>query len=264
LKDAFLFYKNKFTKIFPWIFVSSVTVVVARLILLPEVARTRFFGDWWESFIGGLFFGMSTPDLFFIGINALANTVVLYVVYKNIASDAVKVKINFSLPAFLGVFLVTLVVYGLLYALGGWGVFFLLFTYVSFLLIAFSPVASGQNFFQATGRSWQLIGSNYPQLFILHVVLLLITFSFLMILSAPLIYMYLNIFTWNFAKTDTWINDVLYFIELLIKVLSFYMTLPVIAACAAYLYYSCAEIMEASNLYESIENFGKARSKYRR
>src|SRR5262249_24837633 len=112
-------------------------------------------------------------------------------------------------------------------------------------------------------RSLSLLGSNYSQVFVLHLVLLLIMFSFLMILSAPLIYMYLGIFKWNFAKADTWINDILSFIELFIKVLSYYMTLPIIAACSAYLYYSLSEIMDASNLRQSIETFG-AGKKYRK
>jgi hypothetical protein len=154
--------------------------------------------------------------------------------------------------------------YGMLYALEGWGVLLLLFTYVCFLLTAFAPVTYREGFTQVIGRSWSLLGSNFSQVFILHIVLLLIAFSFLVILSAPLIYMYLSIFKWNFAKADTWINDVLFYIELLIKILSFYMTLPIIAACAAYLYYSLAEITDASHLRQAIDTFGAGKPKYTR
>jgi uncharacterized membrane protein SpoIIM required for sporulation len=264
LKDAFLFYKNKFSKMFPWIFGVSLIVTACRWLMLSQTSQLRFLGEWWQNFFGELLFGMATPNPWFIGINAIANSVVLYVVYKNIVTDAMKEKFRFSIVAFLGIFLVMAVVYGLLYALDGWGAFILFFTYASFLLAAFAPVAYREGFAQGIARSWALMGSNYAQVFILHIVLLLITFSFLVILSAPLVYMYLEIFKWNFAKADTWINDVLYFVELLIKVLSFYLTLPILAACAAYLYYSLSEIMDASYLRESIEAFGTSKSKYGR
>jgi uncharacterized membrane protein SpoIIM required for sporulation len=264
LKDAFLFYKNKFSKMFPWIVGVSLVVTACRWAMLSQTSQLRFLGEWWQNFFGELLFGMGTPNLYFIGINAFANSVVLYVVYKNIVADSIKEKLPFSVISFLGIFLVMGIVYGLLYALGGWGAFILFFTYASILLAAFAPLAWREGFAQGIGRAWSVMASNYSQVFILHIVLLLITFSFLVILSAPLVYMYLEIFKWNFAKADTWINDILYFVELFIKVLSFYMTLPILAACAAYLYYSLSEIMDASHLRESIESFGTSKSKYGR
>jgi len=264
LKDAFLFYKNKFSKLFPWIFGVSLFVAACRWTLLEQSSQMRFLGEWWENFFGELFFGMGTPNFFFIGINALANTIVLYVIFKAIASDSMKTKLKFSARSFLSIFVVMIVVYGLLNALGGWGSLILFFTYVSFLLFAFSPVATREGLTPATGRAWELMSSNYSQVFVLHIVLLLITFSFLVILSAPLIYLYLSIFKWNFARADTWINDILFFVELFIKVLSFYLTLPILAACAAYLYYSLAEITDASYLRESIDTLGSSKSKYTR
>ncbi|MEJ0033964.1 MAG: hypothetical protein WDO15_28165 [Bacteroidota bacterium] len=114
-------------------------------------------------------------------------------------------------------------------------------------------------------RAKDLVASSFSQVFVLHLVLLLISFSFLLILSAPLVYMYLNIFKMNFAKADTWVNDVLYFVEIFIKVLAFYMTLPVVAASVAYLYYSLSEIMEASHLRQAIDSFGSSlKSKFAR
>jgi hypothetical protein len=264
LKDAFLFYKNKFSKIFPWILGASLVVTTGRWLLLRDLHQFRVGADWWLSFFGELFFGMGTPNVYFIGINALANSVVFYVVYRMIAGDAVKGKQPFRLVSFLGVFLVMAVVYGMLYALGAWGVFILLFTFVCFLLGAFAPFARSEGFSSGIGRAWNLIGTNFPQVLLLHLVLLLITFSFLIILSAPLVYMYVTIFRWNFAMTDTWINDVIYFFELFIKALSFYMTLPILAACSAYLYYSLSEIMDASHLRHSIDMFGAEKQKYGR
>jgi hypothetical protein len=264
LKDAFLFYKNKFSKMFPWILGAALVVTVCRWFLMRDIVQFRYIGEWWENFFGELLFGMGTPNVFFIGINGFANTVVLYVVYRIIASDETKTKQPFNVRLFFGVFLVMASVYGLLYALGGWGAFILFFSFVCFLMAGFTPFAQGEGFASGVGRAWNLLGANFSQVLVLHIVLLLITFSFLIILSAPLVYMYLTIFKWNFAKTDTWINEVLSFVELFIKVLSFYMTLPIIAACSAYLYYSLSEIMDASNLRQSIERFGTVKQKYGR
>jgi uncharacterized membrane protein SpoIIM required for sporulation len=264
LKDAFLFYKSKFSKLFPWILGVTLVVTSARWFLLYDATRVRFTFDWWITFFGQLFFGMGTPNVFFIGINALANTAILYVVYRLIGNDEMKARQPFNLVLFLGIFLVMIVVYGLLYALEGWGAFILLFTFVCFLLGGFAPFGHREGFTNGIGRAWNLLGANYSQIFILHLVLLLITFSFLIILSAPLVYLYLTVFKWNFAKTDTWINDILYFVELFIKILSFYMTLPILAACSAYLYYSLSEIMDASHLRQSIETFGVGKQKYGR
>ncbi|HZY82670.1 MAG TPA: stage II sporulation protein M [Cyclobacteriaceae bacterium] len=262
LKDAFLFYKDKFAKMAPWILGVSLVVTTGRWWLLREVVTTRAEIDWWVQFFGQLLFGMGTPDIYFIGVNALATSIVLYVIFRLISSDAAKEKQPFNLAAFLGIFLIMGAVFGLLYALEGWGVFILIFTFVCFLLGAYATIGSGEGFASGIGRAWQLLGASYSQVLVLHLVLLLITFSFLSILSAPLVYMYLNILKWQFAEADVWINDVLYFVELFIKVLSFYLTLPIIAACSAYLYYSLSEVMDASHLRQSIENFGVTKEKY--
>lgn len=262
LKDSFLFYKRSIGKLFPWILGVSFIVTGGRWYLLNDVSQFRVVGDWWESIISNLFFAIVTPNVFFILINGFGNAVVLYVVYRMIWNDATKTKMPFKLTLFLGIFLVTAAVYGMLYALGGWAVFILIFTFVCFLLAAFAPVAEGQGFVSGIGRSWNLLGADYSQVFILQVVLILVTTSFMLILSAPLSGLYLSIFKWNFAKADTWINDILYFVELFIKVLSFYMTLPIVAACAAYLYYSLSEIMDASHLRSSIESFGVDKPKH--
>jgi uncharacterized membrane protein SpoIIM required for sporulation len=264
LKDAFLFYKNKFAKMFPWIFGVSLIVAICRYQLMKEQMLLRFIGEWWQRFFGELLFGIGTPNVYFIGINAFATTVVTYVIYKGIASDAQKARLKFDIGSFLGIFLLMAAVFGILYTLEGWGVLILLFTFACFQLAAFVPVGSGEGFFPSMGRAKDLIGGMYSQVLVLHLVLLLITFSFLMILSAPLIYMYLNIFKWNFAKADTWVNDVLFFIEIFIKVLSFYMTLPILAASAGYLYYSLSEIMDASSLRQAIDTFGSVKSKLSR
>lgn len=264
LKDGFLFYKKNFSKMFPWILGVSIVVGTARWLALDELLHFRFLGGWWERMFTELFFAMETPNVFFIVINALATSVVLYVVYRLIANDASGTREPFRITFFLGVLLLMLAVYGILYSLGGWGVFILLFTYVCFMLAAYTPMADRAGFTSGIARSWNLFGADYSQVFILHIVLLLIVLSCMVIFSAPLAGLYVTIFKWNFARADTWINNVLFFVEVLIKVMAFYMTLPIIAACSAYLYYSMSEIMDASNLRESIEGFGTQKRTYER
>ncbi|MEJ0033965.1 MAG: hypothetical protein WDO15_28170 [Bacteroidota bacterium] len=95
-----------------------------------------------QRLLGELVFAMGTPNVYFIVINALATSVVLYVVYKSIAADAFKRKLKFNIGSFLGIFIVMGVVYGLLYAATGWGIMILLFLFTCFLLAAFVPIAS--------------------------------------------------------------------------------------------------------------------------
>jgi hypothetical protein len=264
LKDGFLFYKGTIGKMFPWIFGVSAVIATGRWFLLKDMSQFRFFEEWWQRIMTELFFAMETPNVFFILINALGCSVILYIVFRTIANDAKKTKLPFKPASFLGVFLVMSAMYGMLYALGGWAVAILLFTFVCFVLGAFAPIAEGNGFVSGIGRAWNLFGAEYSQVFVLHIVLILISLSFLTVFSAPLTGLYVTIFKWNFAKADTWINDVLYFVELFFKVLAFYMTLPIVAACSAYLYYSLSEVMDATNLRESIESFGAEKPKYSR
>ncbi len=265
LKDAFLFYKNKIGKIFPWILGVALVVTTCRWFLMKDGLRLRFLSEWWQYVFGEIFFGMGIPNIFFIVINALGNSIVLYVVYRTIASDAAKTKLKFSLPSFLGTFLVMLLTYGILYSLGGWGVFLIFLLFLCLLIASFAPVAEIEgSFTYSIGRAWNLIGAYTSQVFILHIVLLVISVSLLMIMAAPLIYLYITFFKWNFAQADTWINDVLFFVEILIKILSFYLLLPILAACTSYLYYTLAEINDATHLRQSIDNFGAGKSKYSR
>jgi uncharacterized membrane protein SpoIIM required for sporulation len=264
LRDSFVLYKSRFAKLFPWIFGVSIVVTICRYLFMKDEVFLRFMDDWWVRFFQELWFAMGTPNLYFICINGLATTVVTYVACKIIVADATKAKLKFDIGSFFGIFVLMTAMFAILYALEGWGVLILLFTFVCFQLAAFTPMASGEGFFTSMGRAKDLLGSNYSQVFVLHVVLFLISFSFLMILSAPLIYMYMSIFQWNFAKADTWVTDVLFFVEIFIKVLSFYLTLPILVAAAAYLYYSLSEIVDASHLRQAIDSFGSAKSKFSR
>jgi hypothetical protein len=97
--------------------------------------------------------------------------------------------------------------------------------------------------------------------FELQIILFLLLFSFLLVLTAPVTYMYTSILSWNFGEDDTWARSVLQFIGLFIKVFSFYLIVPILAASVGYLYYTLEEIYSATNLKESISKIGTRTSK---
>jgi hypothetical protein len=98
----------------------------------------------------------------------------------------------------------------------------------------------------------------------LQIILLLLSFSFLLVLSAPIVYMYTSFIKWNFAQTDVWSRQVVHFVELFIKTFSFYMIVPILAASTGYLYFTLDEISSASYLKESISRVGTRTSKTNR
>jgi len=95
----------------------------------------------------------------------------------------------------------------------------------------------------------------------LQLILLLLSSSFLMVLSAPLIYVYTSIMELNFAETDVWAKNIIRFIEMFIKIISFYLIVPILAASTAYLYFTLKEVNTAFHLKESISQFGMRSSK---
>jgi hypothetical protein len=95
----------------------------------------------------------------------------------------------------------------------------------------------------------------------LQVILMLMAFSFLMILSAPLIYMNTTILQWNFAKSDTWSKNIIHFVELFVKIFTFNLIVPILAASAASMYFSLSEIISADSLKKAIANVGTRLSK---
>jgi hypothetical protein len=56
----------------------------------------------------------------------------------------------------------------------------------------------------------------------------------------------------NFTQMDTWINQLMLFVEVFIKFLAFYLLLPIVAICMAIVYYSLIEVASATYLKESI------------
>jgi hypothetical protein len=73
--------------------------------------------------------------------------------------------------------------------------------------------------------------------------------------------MNITVLQWNFAETDVWAKGVVHFIEIFFKIFAFNLIIPILAAGAAYLYFSLDEIQHAHHLKASIQNVGRKFSK---
>jgi uncharacterized membrane protein SpoIIM required for sporulation len=262
VKDAFVFYKKYANKLLGWVAAITLFMSCAEFFGGYERNSGRYTGEWWQYFFGNLFYGIKTPHPVFILINATGSSLILFRVLTLLDNDARNTLVRKgSWKSFIQIFLIFTVIYGALYSLGGWASFLLIFTFVMFLLLAFTQQWEKSNLIAAFGRTWELSAENIGRIMGMQLILLLMSFSFLMILSAPLIYMNTTILQWNFAKSDEWAQGIIRFVEIFVKTFGFNLILPVLVASSAYLYFSLTEILTADNLKKAITLIGMTESK---
>ena len=225
----------------------------------------RYNGEWWQSFFGGLFYAMKTPSIWFVLVNTLATTLIIFRSLKLLDLDIGKHQ-KFLWTTFIQSLVVIALIYIALLGLEAWGILFVICIFLFMLLIAYTQHAEQpQMLHESVFNAWELLKSNFGQVMGLQFTLLLMCASFLLILSAPLIYLYTSIFEWNFARTDVWSTRIIHFIELFIKILAFDMILPILVAGTGYLYFSLKELSGAEHLKKSIlevsEKYSKRRSR---
>lgn len=255
LKDAFTFYKGKFNRILSWVFVVSLASAAIDLIVETRSQELRYnYELWWNNLFSHLFYGMKTPDLFFVCLNTLATTVVVYQVYRLIGNQNNMTTRRLDFPVFMQLFALISVVYLSLFLLGAWGACILMLSFLFIVLATYFLFVGRLDIFSAISGAARVARKNFGQIMGLQLTLFLICFSFLLVLSAPLLYMYTTILKWNFANTDVWVHGIVNFIELLIKFMAFNLILPIVASCTAYLYFSLKEQGEANHLKTVISN----------
>jgi hypothetical protein len=86
--------------------------------------------------------------------------------------------------------------------------------------------------------------------------MLILSFSFLVVLSAPLVLMYTSIIEWNLALSGTWGRIAINFLETFVKVFSFNLIIPILALATGFLYFTLQEVNTAKNLKEAIARLG--------
>lgn len=264
LKDAFLFYKRHANKILTWTFWVTLLMTAGDFVMQLNQDRVEEFlvpPEWWNSILGDMFYAMHTPDLLYAAMNTLGATVLIHQVMRIADNEARKTATRFRFKTFIQTLIIVSVVYLALLYLQGWAVFLLLGCYFMTLLFVYTQLSENSNIFSAFGKSWALMGANFGQVFGLQCILLLTAFSFLLVLSAPLIYMYTSVLKWNFAETDLWAKHIVHFVELFIKIFAFNLILPILVASAAYMYFSLLEVLTADHLRHAIATVGSRLTK---
>ena len=255
LQDTFLFYSRFINKLLPWIAIVSLCFATACFFLKDPNIYLAFADEWWHELFTNISYMLETPTPVFILINTICASAIFYRTMMLIHGEANKTPAKFNILAFIQVAVMTSVMYGGIY-LGGLGMFLVIISFSLPLLMAFTQLTEKRNLLYGMAKGWTLFRGNPKQLIELQFILVILPFSFLAVLSAPLLYMYASILKWNFAQSDEWATHVIRFLEIFIKSFSFYLVLPMLAAGASYLYFNLKEIISAHYLKESIAQLG--------
>jgi uncharacterized membrane protein SpoIIM required for sporulation len=263
LKDTFLFYARYNAKFLPWIFFVSIGSSFCFFLFEQNAPVFLAESEWWEVLFTNIFFALNTPSVPFIFINGAAMGIIVYRVMQLVDAEAKKRTPSFDLKSFLQILVITTLFYGAIY-LGFLGVFVLICVFGILLFTCFIQLTEQSDLMYGFARGWELYGKNNNQGLGLQFIGLLLSFSFLLVLSAPLLYMHMNVIEWNFVVDDPWSKNAIHFVELFIKTFSFYLILPLICASMAYMYFSQEEVVSATSLKESIAKMGMRSSKSQR
>jgi uncharacterized membrane protein SpoIIM required for sporulation len=264
IKDSFLFYKRFGNQIVGWIAGISFLMALAEVGL--DLTRTEFLlmDEWYFYLSQNLFYGLKTPSLPVLIVNALGTAFIVYRVMMYIEAQSRNgTPRRYNMKALLQTLLISSLFYALIFALEEWGAFLAMILFTFFLLLSFVQHKEGVLFPVAVGRMFSLLQQNYGKVFGLEVIIFLLLISFLMILSAPVLYLNIEILQWNFAKTDEWAQKALDFLQVFIKLFGFNLTLPILAATSSFLYFSLREITTADYLKKSIDLVGSRLQKKR-
>lgn len=259
LKDTFQFYARQSSRIFPMIF--AVSAGLSLFFLIKEEEKlTITAGEWWIDFFSQMFFLLHTPDPLFILINSLAASLILYRIMNLIDQESKKSPWTTDRRSFAQLFIITAIIYTSVYF--GWlGVLFVTAGFGILIFVSFVQLTEKSNLVGALAQGWSLFNKNNSQGVGLQAIVLLLSFSFLLILYAPLRYIHTSVISWNFSAADPWSEKVIHFLELFIQTSSSYLILPLIASSMSYLYFSQVEVKTANYLKDSIAKMGSRISK---
>jgi uncharacterized membrane protein SpoIIM required for sporulation len=259
LKDAFQFYFRNSAALLSWSF--AVAVCLGLISLVFETEPLVFdASQWWVGLFGDMFYTLQMPTPLFICTNAIGTSLILYQVMKRIDVEAQQTIFSFDRKAFLHICVIMLAIYAAIY-FGILGILFALCAFGVLMFSGFVQLTQKSSLTHGLAEGWELFGKNNGQGVGLQFIVLLISLSFLLLFSAPLLYIHMNVLQWNFVASDAWSQAVIRLIQLFVKILPFYLVLPMFAASLSYLYYSQVEVVTATNLKESISNVGKQPSK---
>jgi uncharacterized membrane protein SpoIIM required for sporulation len=255
LKETFQFYSRNNASLFSLAFLVAAGTSVAFLFVEqdPYIIKN---GQWWVSLLSDMFFALRTPALPFIFVNGLGASLIIYRVMKLIDAESRKITITKDSRSFLQTLVIVMMIYALIY-LGAWGIVVAMISFGVLIFVAFVKLNQTSGLAHAINVGWDLFRKNNNQGLSLQFMVVLLSFGFLLVLSAPLLYIHLTVLKWNFVPTDQTAIVILNFLELLIKTFCFYLVLPIVAASISYLYFSQSEVSNAGTLKESIAKMGQ-------
>ncbi|HEU5146933.1 MAG TPA: stage II sporulation protein M, partial [Chryseosolibacter sp.] len=264
IKDAFAFYKKSFSSLFRWIALVTLLMCTAEFFLPEERSPLDLGFEPILYLLSNMYYGMKTNSLTYLAINAIGCSLIVYRVFMLIQRELFPSrKLLNDVGTFLQMIMPVALVYALLYWLDQWGVVLVAVTASLFLLMCFVQFFERPIILESITTTIRLCAGNFGQVMGLHFILLMMSFSFLLILSAPLLYMTTSILQWNFAETDVWSQNIIRFVEIFLKLLSLNLVIPVFASSLAFLYFSLREIYTAENLKLSIAQVGNKNVKGR-
>jgi uncharacterized membrane protein SpoIIM required for sporulation len=257
LKDTFHFYTRNANVFLSWIMIVSVVQagIIQYLRGVDSDVLTYITDSWFQQLLSSVFFAAQTETPWYILINSICAVLILYRTMALLDCEFKKAPFRLRPQSLLQLAVIVFLMYGLIY-LGIWGIIVLVGLIGIFLLAGFTQLTENSNFGSALTNAWTLVTSRTRQLFEFQAMILILSFSFLMVLSAPLVLMYTTFLKWNFALSDTWGQVAVKFIETFIKIFSFNLIIPIFAAGTGYLYFTLQEISTAAHLKQAIARIG--------
>ncbi|HET7179648.1 MAG TPA: stage II sporulation protein M [Chryseosolibacter sp.] len=253
LKDTFVWYKKFAERLFSWIALVTLGMTIAEMTSPVPRGDTITFYFWWQSLFSTVFYAMQTPSPLFIAINAIGTSLVAYRAFVLLDSDARKTPgRSWSMPIFMQTTVMIGALYAMMFFAGIWGNLLVMITFLIVIIFCFAQVSDRTNLISGIASGWRGCAENFGQVAGLQFILLMMAVCFLIVLSAPLLYINTTILQWNFAESDTWSQRVIEFVEIFVKVFAFNLVIPMIAASGAYLHYSLTEVSTAGHLKQSI------------
>lgn len=252
LKDSFILYKLYAGRIIPWVLVLSSILAIIHITLNDTSSDAAFYGEWWQYLLGNLYFALRTNDYISVAMTGVTSGIISYVTFDLFSAKKTKEKKLFDLGRFASILIISLLFYLILFWLKGFGTLLIILSFLFILLFGYTFFVKREaiSFWNLYS---QVSGARTPQIIGLQFILLLLSFTFLLILSTPLIYMYSSILQWNFTEDDVWTQNAVRFFEVFIKTASFYLVVPIFTFSASFLFHSLYEVGSAQSLKKNIE-----------
>ncbi|HTF21816.1 MAG TPA: stage II sporulation protein M [Chryseolinea sp.] len=251
LKDTFQFYSRQAPKLSSAIFVSALIVSLAQHFFKEQKGYVASETEWWVALFADLGSIFNQPSPAFILIHALGVSWVLFATMRLIVTESNPKRVNFDLKSFVHIVFLVALLEGLLY-LGAFGVVAAVIAFGYLLLSAFVITEQSSGLCYGLAHGFELFSTNKNQGPALQAILVILSFGFLLILSAPILYMHLSVLKWNFVSNDSTSQQIIDFLNVFVRTFSFYLILPAIGASMAYLCFSQEEANSASGLKETI------------